>query len=185
MTDREPAAAIVTIGNFDGVHLGHQYMLGQVVDRARALGLSSFAVTFDPDPQEVLYPERPHRTLTAPAEKVELMRKVGIDRVWVCPFTLELSRLEPEQFLEMVSDRQPMAELWVGSDFAMGRDRSGTVGVLAALGAKQGWGLHVVPPFRMNGAVVSSTQIRALLERGDAEGAEALLGRRWTEAAVS
>ena len=185
MSERDPEPAVVTIGNFDGVHRGHQYMLGQVVDRARALGLRSFAVTFDPDPQVVLYPERPHRTLTPPAEKVELMRALGLDRVWVCPFTLELSRLDPEEFLAMVSDRQPIAELWVGSDFALGRERSGTVGVLAALGAKQGWGLHVVPPYRVNGAVVSSTQIRSLLERGDAAAVEQLLGRRWSEAAVS
>ncbi len=185
MTEREPAPAIVTIGNFDGVHLGHQYMLGQVVDRARALGLRSYAVTFDPDPQVVLYPDRPHRTLTPAAEKVRLMKALGIDDVWVCPFTLELSRMGPEEFLELVSDRQPLAELWVGSDFAMGRERSGSVGVLAGLCSNQGWGLHVVPPYRLNGKIVSSTQIRALLERGDAAAAEQLLGRRWKEAAVS
>jgi riboflavin kinase/FMN adenylyltransferase len=176
--------AIVTIGNFDGVHLGHQQLLKQVVDRARVLNLRSYAVTFDPHPEEVLYPERGIAVLTSAEEKKRLICACGIDEVWVCPFTTELSRLEPQEFMRLISERQPIAELWVGADFALGRGRSGTIAVLAELGAALGWGLHMVPPYRLEGQVVSSTGIRTLLSTGASQGAAELLGRSYSVEAV-
>ena len=169
--------AIVTIGNFDGVHLGHQMLLRQVVDRARVLGLRSFAVTFDPHPEQILFPDRPLPCLSSAEEKQQLIYECGIDDVWVCPFTTELSRLEPHEFMRLVSDRTTLAELWVGADFALGRGRSGTISVLAELGANYGWGLHMVPPYRLEGQIVSSTGIRTLLATGALQGAAELLGR--------
>jgi riboflavin kinase/FMN adenylyltransferase len=167
----------VTVGNFDGVHTGHQYLLRQVVDRARTLGQRSLAVTFDPDPQVVLFPERKPPQLTDAAEKVCLIESTGIDRVWVCPFTRELSLLSPTDFMGLVASRQAIGELWIGADFALGRDRTGTIAVLAEIGAAAGWALHMVPALHREGRVVSSTAIRALLASGDVDEAAALLGR--------
>jgi riboflavin kinase / FMN adenylyltransferase len=174
--------AIVTIGNFDGVHLGHRMLIGQVVDRARALGLQSFAITFDPHPERVLFPDRKLTYLSTAQERRELLCGSGIDDVWVCPFTTELARLEPEEFMRIVTDRQPIAELWVGSDFALGRGRKGTIGVLADIGAHLGWALHMVPPYMLEGQVVSSTAIRTLLAAGAVRGVADLLGRNYSVA---
>jgi riboflavin kinase/FMN adenylyltransferase len=173
-------SAIVTIGNFDGVHLGHQKLIRQAADRARALDLCSLAVTFEPHPEQVLFPERKLMHLSTPDEKVAIMRACGMDDVWVCPFTLELARMEPEDFMRLVADRQPMAELWVGSDFALGRGRRGTISVLAEIGGALGWGLHMVPPLTREGQVVSSTAIRTLLGAGAVRGAADLLGRNYS-----
>ena len=177
-------SAIVTIGNFDGVHLGHRKLIQQVVDRARALGLCSFAITFDPHPDQVLYPERRHIYLSTAEERGEILTASGTDSVWICPFTRELARLDPEEFIQLVGQRHPISELWVGADFALGRGRIGTVGVLAELGAHSGWGLHVVAPLVLEGQVVSSTAIRTLLGAGAVRGAADLLGRNYSVAGV-
>ncbi|MBV8718492.1 MAG: FAD synthetase family protein [Chloroflexi bacterium] len=169
--------AIVTIGNFDGVHLGHHKLIDQVVSRARALGLGSFAITFDPHPEQVLVPERKLTYLSTAEERKEILEQSGIDSVWICPFTRDLARLEPEEFMRLVTERQPIAELWVGADFALGRGRKGTIAVLAELGAASGWGLHMVAPLVLEGQVVSSTAIRTLLAAGAIRGAADLLGR--------
>ena len=177
-------SAIVTIGNFDGVHLGHRKLVQQVVDRARALDLCSFAITFDPHPDQVLYPERRHIYLSTAQERGEILQASGVDEVWICPFTRELARLDPEEFIQVVGQRHPIAELWVGADFALGRGRIGTVGVLAELGAHSGWGLHVVAPLVLDGQVVSSTAIRTLLGAGAVRGAADLLGRSYSVSGV-
>jgi riboflavin kinase / FMN adenylyltransferase len=172
--------AIVTIGNFDGVHLGHQKLIQQTVDRASALGLCSLAVTFEPHPEQVLFPERRLTHLSSIEERLEVLQASGLDHVWVCPFTPELARLEPAEFMRMVADRQPLAELWVGADFALGKDRRGTISVLSEIGTACGWGLHVVPPYMLEGQIVSSTAIRTLLAAGAVRGAADLLGRPYS-----
>jgi riboflavin kinase/FMN adenylyltransferase len=88
-----------------------------------------------------------------------------------------VARLEPDEFMRMVAERQPLAELWVGADFALGRGRKGTIAVLAELGSALGWGLHMVPPYTLEGQIVSSTAIRTLLSAGAVRGAADLLGR--------
>ena len=178
MTSTRPA--IVTIGNFDGVHRGHLMLIRQTVARAREVGQCSFAITFEPHPEQILFPERKLTYLSTADERRELLLENGIDTVWVCPFTTELSRLEPEDFMRLVVDRQPLGELWVGADFALGRGRRGTIAVLAEMGAKMGWGLHVVPPYMQDGQVVSSTAIRTLLAAGAVRGAADLLGRNYS-----
>ena len=174
---KTPKPAIVTIGNFDGVHLGHQKLISQVADRAKSLGMCSLAVTFEPHPEQILFPERKLSHLSSSEEKIEILHATGMDDVWVCPFTTELARLEPEDFMRMVAERQPMAELWVGADFALGRGRRGTISVLAEIGSAMGWGLHMVPPLMLEGQIVSSTAIRTLLSAGAVRGAADLLGR--------
>lgn len=173
-------SAIVTIGVFDGVHLGHQMLIRQVVERAHALGLRSLAVTFDPHPEQVLFPERKLTYLTRADERERLLYQLGVDDVWVCQFTPEVARLEPEEFLRIVIERQPLAELWVGADFALGRGRRGNLTVLMELGIAAGWALHMVPPLRYEGQIVSSTAIRTLLAAGAVRGAADLLGRTYT-----
>ena len=177
---KTPKPAIVTIGNFDGVHLGHQKLIHEVADRARAKGLCSLAVTFEPHPEQILFPERKLSHLSSSEEKVEILHASGIDDVWVCPFTTELARLEPEDFMRMVVERQPMSELWVGADFALGRGRRGTISVLSEIGSAMGWGLHMVPPLTLEGQIVSSTAIRTLLSAGAVRGAADLLGRPYS-----
>lgn len=169
--------AVVTIGNFDGFHRGHQHLVSQVVGRARVLGLPATAVTFDPHPRALFQPDEPLLRLTSTQEKVQLLRMAGIQDVWVCSFTPEIARLEPTEFLSLMATRWPIAELWVGSDFALGRGRSGKLDVLAGIGAVSGWRLQMVPPLIVAGRVVSSTRIRALIEQGDFKAAEVLLGR--------
>jgi riboflavin kinase/FMN adenylyltransferase len=171
---------IVTIGVFDGVHLGHQLLVRQVVERAQALGLRSLAVTFHPHPEQVLFPERKLTYLTGPQEREAILYDLGCDDVWTCPFTPELARLEPDEFMRVVTERQPLAELWVGSDFALGRGRRGSLSVLSEIGAAVGWALHVVPPQRYQGQIVSSTAIRTLLAAGAVRGAGDLLGRTYS-----
>ncbi|MCA1647137.1 MAG: FAD synthetase family protein [Chloroflexi bacterium] len=152
-------------------------MIHEVADRARALGLCSLAVTFEPHPEQILFPERKLSHLSTSAEKVEILHANGMDDVWICPFTTELARLEPDDFMRMVAERQPISELWVGADFALGRGRRGTISVLAEIGSAMGWGLHMVPPLMLEGQVVSSTAIRTLLSAGAVRGAADLLGR--------
>ena len=177
MKPKKPA--IVTIGNFDGVHLGHQMLIRQVVDRARALRLCSFAITFDPHPERVLFPERRLQYLSTAEERMRILQDLGVDDVWICPFTTELARLEPEDFIRLVTERQPIAELWVGADFALGRGRKGTIAVLTEIGAALGWGVHMVPPYTLEGQAVSSTAIRTLLAAGAIRGVADLLGRNY------
>ena len=169
--------AIVTIGNFDGFHRGHQHLISQVVDRARILGLPACAVTFDPHPRTVLRPDQPVQQLTPTREKVKLLRLAGIQDVWVCNFTPEIAQLEPKDFLTLVQARWPLAELWVGWDFALGRGRSGSQDVLRRLGFEQGWRLQVVAPLQIEGEPVSSTRIRGLLGTNQYAEASSLLGR--------
>jgi riboflavin kinase/FMN adenylyltransferase len=177
MAERRPVVA--TIGAFDGIHRGHHLLLGQVVDRARSLGLPSLCVTFDPHPDLVLYPDRHVTYLTDRTEKERVLRQLGLDDVMVIEFTPALSMLNPEEFLGLVSEAHPLAELWVGSDFALGRGRSGTIAALAELGRIQGFALHVVPPQRADREVISSTFIRSLLSQGNVRHANRLLGRRY------
>lgn len=180
----EPRAAVVTIGAFDGVHLGHQALLREVADRARYLGVESWCVTFHPHPDVIIYPERHLTYLTDRDEKVALIEGLGIDAVRVFEFTRELSMLHPEEFIHLLRDERKLVELWVGPDFAMGRGRTGTVAALSEIAREEGFALHVVPPFRRDHEVVSSTYVRSLLAQGDVRHAADLLGRPYALSGV-
>lgn len=173
----EPVVA--TVGSFDGVHRGHQALIGGVVERARHLGLRSLCVTFDPLPRLVLQPERPTPVLSGRAEKVERIRQLGVDEVLVLTFSRELAQLDPEEFVALLQERHSLAEFWMGTDFALGRDRMGTVAVLAEIARRAGFAVHIVPPFRIAGQIVSSSAIRAALAEGDLDRAATYLGRRY------
>ncbi len=170
----------VTIGAFDGVHLGHQYLLAQLAEYAGAIGRCGVAVSFDPHPRAVLSPEESPRILCSTEERVRRIEMMGLDYLLLLPFTLELASTSAEDFAQQLHDLVGMRSLWVGSDFAMGRDRTGSTERLLRLGEIIGFSVKVMPPYKMGGEIVSSTRIRELLAEGAVAHAGDLLGRYYT-----
>jgi riboflavin kinase/FMN adenylyltransferase len=177
LSTRPPTPAVLTIGNFDGVHRGHQQLLGLVQNRADELGLAAVVMTFEPHTRAVVRPDAPLFLLTQLPEKLAQFAQLGMDEAVVIPFTPELAQWDARQFLTWVYRTLPFRELWVGSDFALGHHRTGTTDVLASLGQELGSELHLFPPVRIDGDVVSSTAIRQALLAGDIRRATGLLGR--------
>jgi riboflavin kinase/FMN adenylyltransferase len=168
----------VAIGNFDGVHVGHQRLLALAGERARAGGLASAVLTFEPHPARVLAPALAPPLLITPARKRELIAAAGIDHLVLEPFTPELAALSPEAFVERILVAGLGArEVIVGYDFTYGRHRAGNIDTLRADGAARGFAVHVVPQVTVHGLVASSTKIREFLLEGNVEGARLLLGR--------
>ena len=168
--------AVATIGMFDGVHRGHQRLIQTTVRWAKRLHATSVVVTFHPDPQQVLNAYAPP-PLTSLERRLELINELGVDVVWVLPFTRAFSRLTPEAFVhEVLRARLRAAAVVVGETFAFGRDRRGDLRMLRALGRREGMRVVVVPPVRRGGAAVSSSRIRALLQQGQWRRAAQLLG---------
>ncbi|HEY1444716.1 MAG TPA: bifunctional riboflavin kinase/FAD synthetase [Acidimicrobiales bacterium] len=168
----------VTIGAYDGVHLGHRALLRDLCDRAAAAGLSSVVVTFDRHPAYVVRPESAPKQLTSLEQKLELLADCGVDRTVVVPFDEERANETAEDFVKEVLVDQLSARLVVvGEDFHFGHGRKGNVALLRELGAR--WGFEVVGVGLTDDGSepVSSTRIRALLAEGDVEGAARLLGR--------
>lgn len=171
-------SAVVTVGTFDGVHRGHQAVLAEIVERAQRRGTESVVVTFDPHPLAVVNPAAAPRLLTLPAERQRLLVSSGVDRVVTLPFTPELARLGPEEFVRDVLRLQVgMDELVLGHDHAFGRGRAGGVDVVRRIGAADGFRVDVVDAVREDGQPISSTLIRAAVAHGDLALAARWLGR--------
>jgi riboflavin kinase / FMN adenylyltransferase len=170
---------ILTIGAFDGVHRGHQALIKGVVERARATRRLAAVITFHPHPAIVLAPQRAPRYLTTPGEKVALLEGLGVDLTVLFPFNREVAAMSALDFMTMVSRRLRVHELWVGPDFALGRNREGSVERLRELGQALGYDLRVVEPVgdAGGGQAFSSSRIRELLARGRMEEAALQLGR--------
>jgi len=171
-------ASVLAIGNFDGIHLGHQAILRATVERAHALSAVSTVLTFDPSPRKVLRPESAPLRLSTIAQRLEWFNALGIEAAVIMPFTLELSRLSPEEFVEqiLVRDLQVKAVL-VGENFHFGHKQAGNVKLLNELGARNGFEVVIIPPVECHGEVVSSTIIRREVAEGDVSHAGRLLGR--------
>ncbi|MEO7457231.1 MAG: riboflavin biosynthesis protein RibF, partial [Gemmatimonadaceae bacterium] len=171
----------ITVGTFDGVHLGHVDVLVRLAARARERGLASLLVTFASHPLELLRPDAAPSLLTTRDEKLSAIASTGIDYVAVLPFTRELSNHSAEQFVDLVlRARFRMAELLIGHDHGFGRDRAGDVETLKSLGVLRGFAVDVVAPVETEDRQpVSSSRIRRAIEAGDLPGAEAALGRRY------
>lgn len=169
--------AVVTIGVFDGVHLGHQALVRRVLDRAASLGARSACVTFSPHPEDVLRPESGITHLATLRDRTLLLEGMGISEVVVFEFTHALSQLSPEEFIDLLLVRFRIRELWIGSDFALGKDRSGGPERLAAIGREHLFTVHQFPPVEIEGEVISSSRIRKALAEGRVEDAARLLGR--------
>ena len=178
-TKGSPPEAVITIGVFDGVHLGHQALIRKVVERAKQRGMVSGCVTFSPHPEDVLRPESDIAHLAAVEDRLATIKAMGVSQVVVMEFTHALSQLLPEGFLGLLEQRFQLRELWVGTDFALGRGRSGTPERLAAIGLEKGFEVREFPPVEVGGQVVSSSRIRRLLAEGQVEEAALLLGRRY------
>ena len=176
---REPfRASVVSIGNFDGVHLAHQALLRRVVESARARNALAAAVTFEPHPIKLLAPERAPKVLTPLERKAQLIGALGIDLLVVLPFTKELAHLSPLQFVrDVLTDRLHAAAVHVGPNFRFGYRQSGDIEVLRAIARQEGFHVEVLPEVDLRGERVSSTRIRELLSAGQVHLASRLLGR--------
>lgn len=171
---------VLTIGNFDGQHLGHRVLLSDVVQRAKSAGGTPMVLTFDPHPVKVLAPHVNLRFLTEPDEKLAYFQDAGIAEVLFVEFTQAFAALSPDQFMELVlRDGIGVKDLFVGEHFAFGKGRAGRIADLVRFGQEAGFEVHPVQPLRVDGEVVSSTRIRQLIQQGDVRAASRCLGRSY------
>ena len=169
---------IATIGNFDGVHRGHRWVIAEVVARARSLGVKSMAITFDPHPARVIRPESSQPLITPLNEKLDLLAATGIDTVLVLPFTEDLSRMSARTFAKDVLQRVlHVAELHEGENFRFGYQAQAGIDSLEALGHELGFSVRVYAPQSIRGHAISSSGIRRLVVEGNVCRVRALLGR--------
>jgi riboflavin kinase/FMN adenylyltransferase len=172
---------VVTVGNFDGLHVGHRAIIDTVVERARNLGGEAVVYTFDPHPRKVLQPGRAPSLLTTTEQKVELLTEAGVDTVIVEPFTREFAQISAEVFIrEVLHEKIHPVEVYVGYDFHFGREREGSMRLLTELGPKLGFSVTIIPEVTVDAGDVNSTRIRQLLFEGRVEEAFAMLGRSYT-----
>jgi len=168
----------ITIGNFDGVHLGHQEILRQVVEIARGKGWRSAAVTFHPHPTKLVAPERAPRLLTTPEQRARLIEQRGIDEVLILPFDLRVAHLAPEDFVrDILVDKLKTRAILVGDNFRFGHRAAGNVDTLEELGGKYSFETDVVPPVTWRNRIISSSAIRDAIESGHVSIACRMLGR--------
>jgi riboflavin kinase/FMN adenylyltransferase len=178
-----PRASAVSIGNFDGVHLAHQQLLKTVIESARAANALAAVITFEPHPARILRPERAPSLLTSTAHKTSLIEKLGIDLLIVLPFTEELARISPEDFVRTILvDGLHAVSVHVGPNFRFGHLQAGNVQVLDELGRRNGFRVEILPMLEVRGERVSSSHIRKLLAEGRVHVAARLLGRPYSTA---
>jgi riboflavin kinase/FMN adenylyltransferase len=176
--DDPPRGSVVSIGNFDGVHIGHQAVLKHVVERARDLGTVAVALTLEPHPLKLLRPVEAPRMLTTLDQRLQLIARTGIEVALVVPFTHRLSRMQATDFVQSILvDRFAVREVYIGANFHFGADRGGDVALLTEMGHKNGFVAAAAPTVEVDGEVVSSTRVRRALEEGRVKDAAALLGR--------
>jgi riboflavin kinase/FMN adenylyltransferase len=171
---------VVTVGTFDGVHLGHQRVLSEIAARAKQGRRRSVLVTFEPHPLEVVNPQAAPPLLTTADERREILAQSGLDLLVFLPFTRELSQMSPEGFVRLLLDRFHLRELVIGHDHGFGRGRSGDVRTLKDLGRRLGFTVDLVDAVVIDGRPVSSTLVRRAVAGGDLDTAARMLGRRYS-----
>ena len=169
-------ACILTLGTFDGVHAGHRRVLELAAARAKALGIPAVVVTFDPHPAVVVAPERRPKLLMTLAQRLEAFEQAGMDLAWIIPFSRAFSELSPQAFLHGLQRALQPVELHVGRGFHFGQDRTGDLNTLQAWARQVGCEIQSHGLSAPDGGRLSSTRIRAALERGDVAEAAAFLG---------
>jgi riboflavin kinase/FMN adenylyltransferase len=173
--------SVVTVGSFDGLHLGHRAVLASVTSAAAARGRAAMVVTFEPHPAAVVRPALAPLRLTTSGEREELLAQSGLDYALFLRFDAAMARWSPEEFVRrVVLERCQCRELVIGPDHHFGRDREGGEQLLRELGQREGFTVSVVPPMLLGDEPVSSTRIRQQLSRGDLPAAAACLGRRYS-----
>jgi riboflavin kinase/FMN adenylyltransferase len=171
---------VLALGNFDGLHRGHMKIIDRVRRRAGERGGTPVAMTFDPHPPRVVRPDKAPPLLMTTEQRLEALDRAGMHAVVVVRFTPELSRWEPEAFVQQVLvDWVHAVEVWVGANFLFGRDRTGNFTLLRALGMRYGFKAEKIDPVRYREFVVSSTRIRRLISEGRMDEAAALLGHHY------
>jgi riboflavin kinase/FMN adenylyltransferase len=179
--DRPLQKPIITVGNFDGLHVGHRAITDTVVARARASGGTAIVYTFDPHPIRVLRPDQSPRLLTTHEQKIELLEQSGIDALIVENFDTKFAATTAETFIrEILFARIQPVEVYVGYDFHFGHDREGSMGLLTELGPKLGFSVTIIPEVTIGGSDVNSTRIRKLLAESRVEEAGRMLGRAYS-----
>lgn len=172
--------AAVAIGNFDGVHKGHQALIRRARELAAAHGAATVVLTFDPHPSALLAPQGGPPAVSSLERRIELLAEAGADAVVIEPFTRELASYAPHAFIDDVVINALCARaIIVGYDFSYGHGRAGTTDALRAHGTRAGVEVDIVPAVKVDGEVASSSRVRVHLRDGDLAGAEKLLGRRW------
>ena len=176
----EHRGCVATIGNFDGVHLGHQAVLNALTARARNACLPSLVITFEPQPMEFFRPEQAPARLTRLREKLEAIASCGIDRVLLIRFNSVFAGIDAEAFVHQVLVEQlGVQHLYVGDDFRFGKGRAGDFSMLQRMGGEHGFGVESLDTVADDGDRISSTRIREALQQGDLEHAARCLGRRY------
>ncbi|WP_291320478.1 bifunctional riboflavin kinase/FAD synthetase [Desulfonatronospira sp.] len=177
LTDKIEGSAL-TIGNFDGVHVGHQQLIQQVKKRAKRMGLSSIVVTFDPHPLRVLVGTKTPPFITLTQHKLELIQETGVDFILCMTFNKAIASMEPEDFVyQLLVQKLKLRELIVGYDYVFGKNRRGNFHLLQQLGQKYHFSVDQFMPVMVDEAIVSSTRIRDLVESGRVWEVRPLLGR--------
>jgi riboflavin kinase/FMN adenylyltransferase len=171
--------SFVTIGNFDGVHLSHQFICRKVASEAKNAGAKSLIITFDPHPKMILHPNiRPFYLVTTLEEKLKLLEACGIDGTLVIPFTMDYSRMTAEEFVhEFLGQKLAIKKIIIGHDYTFGQGKKGNSDYLISTGREMGFAVEVVDAFKMGDNIISSTLIRNLIIKGDFKMVTALLGR--------
>jgi len=172
---------VMAIGNFDGVHVGHQTLFRKAAELALAREGTSIAFTFEPHPLKIIAPEKVPPLLTHFHKKMELIESCGINLVICADFTRQFADQQPRDFSKnILFEKIGVKEIVVGFDYAFGRGREGTIPYLKKMGEEFGFQVHVVEPFKLNGHTVSSSHVRELIESGQVEMASQFLGRDYS-----
>jgi riboflavin kinase/FMN adenylyltransferase len=172
---------VLTVGNFDGIHLGHRAILETVVTRAHAVRGDAVVYTFAPHPRKVLRPQQAPRLLTTLEQKLELLEAAGVDAVVVEPFSAEFAQIPADLFIrQIIHGRIRPVEVYVGYDFHFGRDREGSMRMLTEMGPRLGFAVTIIPEVTIEAGDVNSTRIRQLLGEASVERANVMLGRPYT-----
>ncbi|MEN6462952.1 MAG: bifunctional riboflavin kinase/FAD synthetase [Syntrophomonas sp.] len=167
----------LALGNFDGVHLGHKQLIDKMVNRAHKNDGLSAALIFEPHPAAVLFPEKAPKLLVTSERKAELLEELGLDILIYTPFTLDVARWTPEEFVQIILvNTLKIHEAYVGFNYSFGYKGAGTPELLTALGQKYDIGINVIPEVTVNDEIVSSSLIRKALENGDINLARTMLG---------
>jgi riboflavin kinase/FMN adenylyltransferase len=172
--------SVVTIGTYDGIHLGHQALIRRVTEHAQRLGREAVLLTFEPMPREYLVPADPPARLTSWRERWRLFGQLNLDAVWLLRFCESLRRLSGDEFASLLAESLGAPVVVVGHDFRFGRNGEASVPMLTAAGQRLGFSVDVVAPVTIDGERVSSSGVRAALARGDLEFARRWLGRRYS-----